>query len=248
MATKRAEITDFIVGCVDNIIPGYKKAGELARLEIEQMDDAQFATWVEGLAPKALLAEGVQRSYIPFYLPNLQKEKVSIARCFKIVRELGYSLSHRLVMTDPLTGVTYLTPHEYPCMDIVARRQAQTAYKKRSIPGVRQQIDALTGQPTATSKGSRISSPEAKFLDSRGLVEVQRELMHVRGGAVAAYRAFKKQLFNFGEVDMKDLAGLGPAKSSQVLSAYLNAQHLGNNILPGTAVPEDALPNNLKRS
>lgn len=241
MASKREEVTEFIISSVNAIIPGYTKAGDLVRLELSHLTDDQFGEWVKGLAKKPLLQPGVTRTYIPFYLPNLAKEKVSIARCFKITRELGYSMTHRLVMTDPLTGVEYLTPHEYPCMNVVARRQAQTAFKKRSIPGVKQQIDDLSGQPTALSKGSRISSPEAKFLDSRGLVEVQRELLHVRGGATNAYRAFKRALLKDGTVDLNSLQGLGAAKSSEVLSAFLNAQHLGNNILPNTVVPEDAL-------
>lgn len=247
MGATRQEVTDFIVGHVNKIIPGYKTSGEILRTELDTLTDVQFAEFINGLAPNAAVKTGHPKTVIPFYLPNLSEKKVSIARCFKLARELGRPLEQRLLMTDPHTGVQYVTPHEYPCMNIVARRQAQTGFKKRAIPGAKQQIDDLSGQPTALSKGSRISAPESKFLDSRNLLATQSELVHVRGGALNAYREFRRRLANVGEVELKDLKGLGPAKSTEVVSAFLNAQHLGNNIVPGTVVPDDALPDKLKR-
>lgn len=246
MATKRQEVTDFMVGHVNKIIPGYTTSGDLLRTELDALTDAQFAEFVEGLKPRAVVKDKEARTVIPFYLPNLSEKKVSIARCFKLTRDLGRSLSQRLVMTDPHTGVEYLTPHEYPCLDIAVRRQAQTGFKKRSIPDATQQIDDMSGQPTAMAKGSRISSPESKFLDSRDLLASQSELTHVRGGSQKAYREFRRTLATVGEADLKDFRGLGSAKSTEVVSAFLNAQHLGNNIVAGTTVPQDALPDKLK--
>lgn len=247
MGATRQEVTDFIVGHVNKIIPGYKVSGDILRAELDALTNKAFSDFIDGLKPNAKVKEGEAKTVIPFYLPNLSEKKVSIARCFKLARDLGRPLSQRLVMTDPHTGVVYVTPHEYPCMNIAVRRQAQTGFKKRSIPGAKQQIDDLSGQPTALSKGSRISSPESKFLDSRNLLAVQSELVHVRGGALNAYREFKRRLSTTGEVELKDLKGLGPAKSTEVVSAFLNAQHLGNNIVKGTIVPDDALPDALKR-
>lgn len=244
--SKREEVTDFIVKHIDSIIPGNKFNGELIRKKLESLTKAEFAQYMDGLKPRTELKEGETKTTIPFYLPNLTKDKVSIARMFKLVRGLGRSLSHRLIMTDPKTGVQYLTPHEYPCMDIMVRRQAQTSYKKASIPGAKQALDDLTGQPTALAKGSRISSPELKFLDSRGLENVQSELVHVRGGAKSAYREFTRQLFTEGEVNIDELKGLGYAKSTETLAALMNGQHLGNNVLPNTKVPDEALPDKLR--
>lgn len=247
MAASRSEVINFIVKHVDSIIPGYKFNGELVREKLSALSDAEFKSFMEGLKPKSELSPGQERSVIPFYLPNLSKHKVNIARMFRLARNLGRPFMHRLVMTDPKTGVRYLTPHEYPCMDISVRRQAQTGFKKRSIPGVRQQVDDLTGQPTAISKGSRISSTELKFLRSRNLPNVQTELVHIRGGSRVAYREFRRRLFENGEVTVEELQGLGAAKSTETLAALMNSQHLGNNVLPNTKVPEDALPLKIRK-
>lgn len=247
MAASRNDVIEFIVKHVDSIIPGYKFNGELLREKLGALNDAEFNSFMEGLKPKTDLKEGEVRSVIPFYLPNLAKHKVNIARMFRLARNLGRSFTHRLVMTDPKTGVRYVTPHEYPCMDVSTRRQAQTGYKKRSIPGVRQQIDDLTGQPTAISKGSRISSTELKFLQSRNLPAVQTELVHIRGGSRTAYREYRRRLFEDGQVTVDELQGLGAAKSSETLAALMNSQHLGNNVLPNTKVPDDALPLNIRK-
>lgn len=240
MAGKREAVIDFIVSKLDSIVPGDKTNGELVRKRLEALTEKEFSLFMEGLKPKDQLSEEEARSVIPFYLPNLSKNRIDLKRMFKLVEDLNRSFKHRLWMTDPKTGVKYLTPHEYICMDIPVRRQAQTGFKKRSIPDSKQQIDDLTGQSTAMSKGSRISSPELKFLDSRNLQAVQTEFVHVRGGNVNAYREFKRRLMQDGQVTLEELQGFGPVKSAETLSAFLNAQHLGNNILPETKVPDDA--------
>lgn len=242
MSDKRKKVIDFIVKGVGDIRANSKFNKDLLRDKLERMTDKEFSIYMEGLKPKAELKEGEVKSTIPFYLPNLAPDKISIKRMFSLVRGLNRSLTNRLVITDPKTNVRYLTPHEYPTLDTLVRRQAQTSYKKASIPGVTQQLDDMTGQPTALSKGSRVSSPELRFMDSRGLVNTQTELVHVRGGAKSAYREMTRKLFEDGEVSLDQLKGLGHAKSAEVLSAFMNAQHLGNNILPNTKVPEDAKP------
>lgn len=240
MAASRKEVTKFLVDKVDAIIPGYKINGELLKKRLDALNEAEFKNFIDGLKPRSEKKEGDLTTVIPFYLPNLSKHKVNLKRMFKLVKELGKSFTHRLIMTDHHTGIKYVTPHEYLCFDTFVRRQAQTMDKKASIPDVRQQIDDRSGQPTALSKGSRISSPERRFLDSRNLRKVQEELIHVRGGSVKAYQEFKRQLLNSGEVELETLKGLGRAKSTDTLSILLNCQGLGNNILPGTKVPEDA--------
>lgn len=241
MASK-AEVIDYIVDKVDSILPGDKSNGVQLRKDLEAMSEADFKAFVTGLRPRASLEPGEQATAIPFYLPNLTKRKISIRRMYELCRKLGYPIAQRLVLTDPATKVRYVTPHEYPIFHVMVRRQAQTAFKKRSIPGVKQQIDELSGQPTATAKGSRISGAERRYLQSRGLVQSQNELSHVRGGATLAYREFRNALIQDGTVDLTMLEGLGPATSTQTASALLNACHIGNNYLAETPVPDDALP------
>lgn len=236
---KRKEVTKFLVDKVNGIIPRYDTNGELLKKRLDALSDKEFKEFIEGLKPRNERKENDPKSVIPYYLPNLSKNKVNLKRMFKLVKDLGRSFTHRLVMTDPHTGVKYVTPHEYLCFDTYIRRQAQTLDKKASIPAIRQQIDDRSGQPTALSRGSRISSPERRFLDSRNLRTVQKELVHVRGGATRAYQEFKRQLLATGQIDVESLEGLGVAKSTNTLAAFLNAQGLGNNVNPRTQVPPE---------
>lgn len=240
MNAKRKKVTAFIVEKLGLIIPGDTTNPDLTKKRLDALTDEQFEAYVRKLGPSRTPEEIAQREVLAFYVPNLGKHRVSIARNYGIARELGRSLEHRLVMTDGLTGERYVTPHPYPVLDESVRRQAQTIPKKRSIPEHNQRIDDLTGQPTNDSKGSRISAPEHVSLSSRRLDFTLLEFLKVRGGDNAAYREFKRLLSEQGEVSMADLEGLGIAKSTETASILFNCMHIGNNIDPSTPVPEDA--------
>lgn len=240
MNAKRKKVTDFILGKYAEIIPEDDTNVKLMKKKFEAMSDAQFEDYLKTLKPAVTPEDIEKRDWLPFYLPNLSKYRISIARNYEIVRSMGKSLSHRLVMTDPTTQIQYVTPHEYPVYDLAARRQAQTVSKKRSIPEHNQRIDDLTDQPTSESKGSRISSPEGVALLSRGLDNTMTEFVKVRGGDAAAYREFRRLLVENGEVSMDQLMGLGIAKSTKTASVFFNCMHIGNNLDPSTPVPNDA--------
>lgn len=240
MNAKREKVSKFILGVIAKIVPEDKSNVELLTSRFEGMNDQRFEDYIKRLGPARTPEEIAAREVIPFYLPNLSKHKISIARNYEIVRSMGRSLAHRLIMTDPATGLEYVTLHEYPVYDLAARRQAQTVSKKRSIPEHHQRIDDLTDQPTSESKGSRVSSPEGVALLSRRLDNTMLEFAKIRGGDSAAYREFKRLLVESGEVSMDQLMGLGIAKSTQTASVFFNCMHIGNNLDPSTPVPNDA--------
>jgi len=240
MRATRQEVIDHICKYVDMIIPGDTSNSELLREQLSKMSKADFENYLRSLKPTNDPAEIAKRNVLPFYKPNLVGKRISIARNFEIAEKLGKKLRHRLVMTDPVSGNEYITPHEYPVLDLPARRQAQTIIKKRSIPEHNQRIDELTGQPTADSKGSRISSPELAALGSRGLDNTIREFIDFRGGNEAAYREMRRLLIENGEANVAQLEGLGRAKSTNTASVLLNCMHIGNNFNPDTRVPDDA--------
>lgn len=240
MNAKRKQVTEFILSNIAKLIPEDKTNVELLGKKFAAMSDQEFEAYIRKLGPARTPEEISQRETLPFYVPNLGKHRVSIARNYQIARDLGKSLEHRLVMTDGATGLQYVTPHPYPVLDLPVRRQAQTIPKKRSIPEHNQRIDDLTGQPTSESKGSRISAPEHVSLSSRRLDNTLMEFLKVRGGDNAAYREFKRILSENGEVSMSDLTGLGIAKSTETASVFFNCMLIGNNLDPSTPVPEDA--------
>jgi hypothetical protein len=240
MNAKRKKVTAFILEQIAKFIPGDDTNVKLLGDKLNAMSDPEFESYLKKLKPVKTDEDLKNREFLPFYLPNLSGKRISIARNYQIVRDLGKSLAHRLVMTDPVTGDRYVTPHEYPVYDLPVRRQAQTVVKKRSIPEHNQRIDDLTEQPTSDSKGSRISSPEGVALLSRGLDNTMMEFAKVRGGDGAAYREFTRLLIENGEVSMADLMNLGIAKSTLTAATYFNCMHIGNNLNPATQVPDDA--------
>jgi hypothetical protein len=245
MNAKRKKVTEKMLERIASIIPGDDTNVKIFREKLEAMNDDEFESYLRKLKPVKTQEDIANREWIPFYVPNLSGKRVSIARNYQIAKGMGRSLDHRLVMTDPSTGLQYVTPHAYPVLDLPVRRQAQTVAKKRSIPEHNQRIDDLTEQPTSESKGSRISSPEGVALLSRGLDNTMLEFVKIRGGDTAGYREYKRLLIETGEVSYAQLDGLGIAKSTKTASIIFNCMHIGNNLDPSTKVPADAMPDTL---
>jgi hypothetical protein len=242
MADKRKKVTDLLLKRIGAIIPGDTANVKILKEKLDAMSLTEFEAYIRKLKPVKTDEDIQNREWLPFYLPNLSGHRVSIARNYRLAREMGRSIDHKLVMTDPSTGLQYVTPHAYPVLDLPVRRQAQTVAKKRSIPEHNQRIDDLTEQPTSESKGSRISSPEGVALLSRGLDNTMLEFVKIRGGDTAGYREYKRLLIENGEVSFTQLEGLGIAKSTKTAAIIFNCMHIGNNLDPSTPVPEDAKP------
>lgn len=239
---KRKKVTDFIVKAVEKIIPADKVNGKMLREFLDGMSLEAFEDYIRGFDRRLIPGEGRKRSVIPYYLPNLSKHRVNIGHMFKLMDSIGHKPEQRLVMTDPNTGLRYVTPHEYLIVDLPIRRQSQTVSKKNSIPVGTQNTDELTHQPTNQSKGSRISRPEMSSLLARGLDKTIYETMNVRGGNETARREFRRQLISTGTGSLASLRGVGSVRSLETLSVFYNCMHIGNNVLPETRVPENALP------
>lgn len=234
---KRKKVTDWLVSAIDDIIPDSKENGKLLRGMLEGLSMTEFDSYMRNFKP----AEGVTRSILPYYLPNLSKKRLSISRLFDLHDKIGRPASQRLVMTDAHTGLKYMTPHTYPIVVLPVRRQSQTIDKKASIPTGQQPIDEITHQPVVSSKGSSITQPEIGSLAGRELDASLYELLNVRGGNETARREFRRQLISSGSGSLESLRGMGSIKSVDSLSIYLNGMHLGNNTDPATKVPEDEL-------
>lgn len=240
MNAKRKRVTDFILENIARITPGDTKNRDLMKKRLDSLSDKEFENYLKRLKPAKTPEEIANREILPLYIPNLAKMKVSIANNYRHAKDLGKSLEHRLLMTDPSTGNVYLTPHIYPVFDLPVRRQAQTIVKKRSIPEHSKKVDDLTDQPIGESKGSRISAPELVSLSSRGLDDTILEFIKIRSGDASAYREMKRQLIETGECNLDQVIGLGKVKSTKTLSTFFNCMHIGNNIDPDTRVPDDA--------
>lgn len=239
--SKRKQVTDFIVKAINDIIPAYKENGVMLRDMLESLSDKEFDQYIRGFRNKPGGDYTKPRSIIPYYLPNLSKHRLNIERLFDLHEKIGRPATQRLIMSDALTGMEYLTPHEYPIVVLPVRRQSQTIAKKSSIPSGRQPIDELTHQPIQTSKGASLTQPEIGSLAARGLDSTLYELLNVRGGNETARREFRKQLLESGEGSLDSLSGVGTIKSIDTMSIFLNGMNLGNNSKLESRVPDDEL-------
>ena len=168
---------------------------------------------------------------LPYILPNLTKERLSVDRNLEIADELGHDFFEQIWITDPSTGVTHLTPDKYLVVDLPLRRLQQHLEKKIRIPKHNKAIDEMTGQPTSDSKGSKVSFPELQVLYSQGLESTIKELFKFRGGDEQAYKALNADALSTGipSMDAVDSPEFR-TKAAETLSILLKAAHLNNNL------------------
>lgn len=188
----------------------------------KRMNDAQFDNWMQAIEKN--------QDFVSLIVDNNNNNKVTIENNLKVAKKWGVKLFHRLWLTDPNTGMTYLTPLEYLVLHLPVRRQIQTLENKVSIPEDNKHVDELTGQPTGPSKGSSISFPELQVLYGRGLDWSIQELIKFRGGDEKGMREMEKSIISSGGVSLEALKQLGTRNRSTVtLSIFLKGMMLDNN-------------------
>lgn len=188
----------------------------------KRMNDAQFDNWMQAIEKN--------QDFVSLIVDNNNNNKVTIENNLKVAKKWGVKLFHRLWLTDPNTGMTYLTPLEYLVLHLPVRRQIQTLENKVSIPEDNKHVDELTGQPTGPSKGSSISFPELQVLYGRGLDWSIQELIKFRGGDEKGMREMEKSVISSGGVSLEALKQLGTRNRSTVtLSIFLKGMMLDNN-------------------
>jgi hypothetical protein len=102
--------------------------------------------------------------------------------------------------------------------------------EKLSVPDRASKIDALTGQVTGDDKAGGFSMPEIQIMYSKGFRNILKEFVKIRGGDIHALGEFERQLEETGVGSMDQIKVNSRARSGAVLSAWLEAIHLDNNI------------------
>jgi len=221
MTPKRQKVEAYILKYFKKMEPsGYneKRYKEM----FAQMSDEQFHEWMIGFRDK--------KTKLAFYTPNL-KVVLNVANLRDTAKELGIKLFEKMVITDKVTGLRYLTNQEYFIIRLPVRRTRQFLMHKLSVPESDKRLDALTGQVTKPDKASSISFVEAQFLHGRGLDRTILEFMKVRGGDIHAYAQFKQQLEETGIGSMDSLDENTVARSAVTLSTILKGMLLDNNFV-----------------
>ena len=232
MAKNRKAFIESVRKDIEAIYPGsgYSKLyGDV----LEKLTVKQFEEYIERLRNGVSETPDLTkpRELLTIVVPNMSSKRLSVENNLKLAEKWGLKLFERIWITDPITGESYLTNVPYCVMDLPICRQAQTLDAKISIAKHNRQVDERTNQPTGDSKGASLSYPELQILLSSDLKKTATELMKFRGGDEAAFRIMNKQVqetgnFSQGTFDHVDTR----AKSADVVSIYLKAMHLDNEL------------------
>lgn len=220
--SNRKAASDFILKYIDKLLPGSQNRARYEAL-FAGMSDKQFDDFM-----KQIESGEIQLSIMA---PNLDKTRLNLQRNLKISDELGHNFFQKLKLTDPTTGMTYLTPIKYMVVDLPVRRQVQLLQKKVTIPENNKHVDEMSGQSTGSSKGSKISFPELQVLFAQNLDSTITELIKFRGGDTDGFNAMNRAIYETGGVSIDNLSKTGTkVKSVTTLSTLLKAMHLDNTL------------------
>lgn len=231
MAVTRKQVTDFIVNSLSMIIPGEPYNPTVARERLEAMNDSEFDQYIRSLRKPKTDQEREQQEILPFVSPIMDDTRITMDNLMLVAESAGLKLFQRLWITDPQTGAVYLTPNEYPVLDMLVRRQAQMLTKKSSIPEDARHVDEMSGQVTGKSKGSKISFPEVQAQLAQNLEMTLIEEIKIRGGDEGAQLEFDRQLIEHGEASIDDVTVDGQVtKATSNVAILLRGQLLDTNI------------------
>lgn len=218
----RKAFTDTVIKYVGEMIPGSPYV-KVLKGQLEALSDDEFEAYVVHLEKSD--------DAIPIVVPNFSDIKIDVSRNIEIARKLGHEFFQHLILTDPVTGLTYRTPIKYLVMQLPIRRQQQLLEEKISIPDTNRRVDDLTGQPTGPSKGASWTFPEVQVMRSQGATRALEEGIKYRGGDTKGGQAMNRSIMETGGVSLDDLAKTPTTvKSTDTLRTYLMAAHLDNNL------------------
>lgn len=220
---KIKETKQFIIDCIDDILPGSENT-QLYKDKFSKMSDKEFDEYVKRLE------SGEEELFI--IEPNLHSEvTLNIRRNFKLAEKLGHKFHQRIWFHGDKDTPTYLSPIPYLVIDLPLRRQAQLLEKKISLPEDNKSVDDLTGQPTGKSKGSKISFPETQVIAAMGLDASLTELLKFRGGDLKGFNAMNTMIARTGGVSLKAIESFtSGVESTKTLGVLLTSMHLQNNL------------------
>ena len=218
--SKKQRIIDYVVGCLDLIDPTKDNSRRFSDM-VNVMNDKQFAEYMQNLID--------HKVQIDIIMPNMKKH-LQMNDIFAAAKKINCKLFDRVWFYDLTTGKEFLSTEELPIFRVTVRRQEQMLDEKLSVPDSAQKIDAMTGQVTGDDRKGGFSQPEIQIMYSKGFKNVLKEFVKIRGGDVHAFADFERQLEEQGTGSMDQIKVVSRARSGAVLSTWLEAIHLENNI------------------
>lgn len=219
---KRKKIQDYILNAMKLLDPHTDTNYKYWKDKFASMNDKDFDDFMH------YLREG--KTNIHMFVPPF-KVTLQTKEMLEAAHKLGVKIMHRIWMTDPHTGIKYLTPEEYMVLQLPVRRQQQFLDEKLSVPDNDKTIDGLTGQVTGDSKSCSITNPEIQILHARNLDATLYEFSNVRGGNIRNYAEFKRSLEETGSVKLEQLDPTNRTRVAVMGQVLLTAMHLDVNLV-----------------
>ena len=218
---KRKKIEAYILSSMKLLDPHTDVNQKYWKNKFASMSDADFDKFMHYMQEK--------KCNIHMFVPPL-KVTLKNSELVEAAHKLGVKLMHRIWMTDPNTGMRYLTPEEYMVVQLPVRRQQQYLDEKISVPDNDKTIDGLTGQVTGDSKACAITNPEIQIMQARNLDASLYEYVNVRGGNINNYAEFKRSLEETGAVSLNSLDPNNRTRVSVMGGVLLTAMMIENNL------------------
>ncbi len=213
----RAQADAFILDVVKRM-PDGEKNYQLYKEVLPTIDQAAMLKIVEKIEAGLW--------YWPIFVFNMDEAKIDVDQVMAVGESIGVTWFQPLVLTDHVTGQVYETPVKYLVLDTPVRRQIQHLISKIST-GEGHAVDHLGGQATGDAKASSVSLPELGQLDGRGFQSSPLELIKVRGGDEAAYKAMEQAVAQTGGFSLGPIMEMGTKpKAVQTLRSLLLGMHL----------------------
>jgi hypothetical protein len=221
MKAARKKATDFILPIWQEIDPSGMNA-KMLKEALDALSDEEFDNLINELEAGT--------AYLPIWMPNFQKSKISVENNFKVAKKYGIKFYQKVWEFDPSLGIDVLSNIEYFCGHFLERRQIQTLESKISLPEDQKHLDDMTDQPTGVSKGSSISGPEFGIMLGQDSIETLKEFMGPRGGDLSHMTAIERSIHETGKASLEATGMYAKgAKSIYTLSTLLAGMHFDNN-------------------
>lgn len=222
MPGNRAAAEKHILTYIGKMLPNGENVS-LYKKKFADMSDDEFEKFIEGIESGNITLTCV--------VPNFSKEKIVLRNNFALARELGHNFFERINIPAQGDMPAYQTPIPYLVGYLPLRRAAQMLDKKISIPEDNNTVDIITGQPTGSSKGSKISYPEAQIVAALGLDNCLIEFDKYRGGDEKGFAAMNASIMRYGAVSLKAIEPMSSGvKSVQALKAILAGMQLKSTL------------------
>ena len=217
---KRETIEKMILKVMKRLDPAGDNEKRWAEF-FKSLDDKKFAAFMEHVRKC--------ECQLNLVMPNMKKT-LKVSDLVEAAKMVNLKLAHRLWLYDKVSGRKYLTNEEHLVLMLPIRRAQQEWDKKLSVPSRDKSVDLLTGQVVGDDRNCALAMDEMRSLGSRGLTNTLIELAKVRGGDVAAYGDFKRQMQENGSVKLSSLDPSTRVRSADMAKILFRGMMLDCNL------------------